>query len=162
MVVRSSYSPHAQQGELIIRESPLVVLPLQSMPIVLCVVILLMPFAVTAKGSPGSVILHALASLTASQRAAFYNLSYVNLPENLLPGTPAYNDELALAIFQTNSISAGEHGVGLFPRTARLNHGCSAAFNSVYSYRPREGVVVVHALKNVREGEVRGRSLVTF
>lgn len=109
---------------------------------------------VSTRGSPGSVILHTLAGLTTVQRTSFYNLSYVNLPSNLVPGTPAYNDELALAIFQTNSISAGEHGVGLFPRTARINHGCSSAFNSVYHYRPKEGVVVVHALKGIEKGEV--------
>ena len=110
---------------------------------------------VTAGGSPGSVILHALAGLSPTQREAFYNLSYVNLPAAFEPGTPAYNDELALAIFQTNSISAADQGVGLFPQTARLNHGCAGAFNAVYTYRPREGVVVVHALKPIREGEVR-------
>jgi hypothetical protein len=38
---------------------------------------------------------------------------------------------------------------------ARLNHGCSGAFNSVYHWRDNEGVLVVHALKPIRKGQVR-------
>jgi len=62
-------------------------------------------------------------------------------------------NEVALAIFQTNAVSAGD-GVGIFPRMARLNHGCSRAFNSVYSYREKEGELVVHALKGIKKDEV--------
>lgn len=63
-------------------------------------------------------------------------------------------DAIALATLQTNAISAAD-GIGIFPTTARLNHGCSAAFNAVYSWRDREQVLVVHALKSIRRGEVR-------
>lgn len=68
-------------------------------------------------------------------------------------GTARYNEELALAIFQNNAVAAGET-TGIFPRMARLNHGCSHAFNVVYSWRDNEGVLVVHALKPIQEGQV--------
>ena len=85
-------------------------------------------------------------------RQAFWNLSYVNFPSNLSPGE--HPDEVALAIFQTNSVAAGDGVAGIFPLMARLNHGCSGAFNVVYTWREREGVLVVHALKYVKKGEV--------
>lgn len=75
------------------------------------------------------------------------------MPPGLEPHKPEYNEALALAIFQTNSIAAGSNS-GIFPRTARLNHGCSKAFNSVYSWRENEGALVLHALKNIHQGEV--------
>jgi hypothetical protein len=61
---------------------------------------------------------------------------------------------VALAIFQTNAVSAGE-AIGLFPQMARLNHGCAGAFSAVYTWREREGVVVVHAIRYIKKGEVR-------
>lgn len=100
-------------------------------------------------------MLSSLARLTYTERQSFYNLSYVHLPKNLTPDTPEYNDALALAIFQTNAVSAGPDSVGIFPRMARLNHGCSSAFNSVYSWREKEQAIVVHALKDIRRGQVR-------
>ncbi|KAI0072028.1 hypothetical protein K474DRAFT_1729905, partial [Panus rudis PR-1116 ss-1] len=121
-------------SERILREQPLFTVPTQ------------------ISTSPGALLLNSLARLSPRQRAAFYNLSYVNLPENLTPDTDAYHEALALATFQTNSISAGEN-VGIFPKTARLNHGCSSAFNSVYTWREAEGALVVHALKSIKEGE---------
>jgi hypothetical protein len=90
----------------------------------------------------------ALANLTSAQRRALFSLSYVKAPPS--PSTA----ELALAIFQTNAVAAGSNAVGLFPRMARLNHGCARSFNSVYSWREDEGVLVVHALKSISEGEV--------
>ncbi|KAF5350822.1 hypothetical protein D9757_013544 [Collybiopsis confluens] len=36
---------------------------------------------------------------------------------------------------------------------ARLNHACSSAFNVVYSWREKEGVLVVFALKNIGKGQ---------
>jgi len=46
---------------------------------------------------------------------------------------------------------------------ARLNHGCSRAFNVVYSWREREQALVVHALKSIQKGQVGGLfSLQTF
>ncbi|KAI9058449.1 SET domain-containing protein [Trametes sanguinea] len=123
------------QGELVLREKPLFVVPNK------------------VSMSPGAVLLASLATLPPRQRASFYNLSYVNFPSGLAPDSDAYNEQLALAIFQTNAVSAGSRGVGIFPRMARLNHGCSRAFNVVYTWREDEGALVVHALKPVRAGE---------
>lgn len=88
--------------------------------------------------------------LSPDRAASFYNLSHVDLPENLSP--EEISQQLPLAIFQTNAVAAGSN-VGLFPTMARLNHGCSGAFNSVYSWREREDVLVVHALKNIDKDE---------
>jgi len=88
--------------------------------------------------------------LSPEQVASFYNLSHANLPQDLSPEEST--KQLPLAIFQTNAVAAGPN-VGLFPTMARLNHGCSRAFNSVYSWREREGVLVVHALKDIKKGE---------
>ncbi|THV04461.1 SET domain-containing protein [Dendrothele bispora CBS 962.96] len=129
-----------KQGELIIRETPLFIVPPQ------------------ISVSPTTLIAQNLLRLTPYQRSAFLNLSYVNLPPHVDPDSGLEKDlnEVALAIFQTNAVSAGE-GVGIFPRMARLNHGCSRAFNSVYSWREgkdgQEGVLVVHALKEIKKGE---------
>jgi hypothetical protein len=62
-------------------------------------------------------------------------------------------EDIALAIFQTNAVSAGTD-VGIFPTMARINHGCASAFNVVYNWREEEKCLVVHALKSVREGQV--------
>jgi SET domain len=88
--------------------------------------------------------------LSPERAVSFYNLSYVTLPEDLSPKEVA--KQLPLAIFQTNAVAAGSDA-GLFPVMARLNHGCSSAFNSVYSWREREGVLVVHALKDIKKGD---------
>lgn len=101
--------------------------------------------------SPATLVSHLISQLSDAEQDSFYNLSYVNFPEGLNP--KEHPDEVALAIFQTNVVAAGEN-VGLFPRMARLNHGCSSAFNAVYSWREREGSLVVHALKRIRKGQV--------
>jgi SET domain len=102
------------------------------------------------KTSPSQLILNLVERLAPDEAASFYNLSYVNLPENISP--EEFSKQLPLAIFQTNAVAAGSN-VGLFPVMARLNHGCSNAFNSVYSWREREGVLVVHALKDIKKGQ---------
>ncbi|KAH9969623.1 hypothetical protein BC827DRAFT_1120253, partial [Russula dissimulans] len=121
-----------RRGELLIREQPLILVP---------------PETTT---SPSQLILDSVQQLSPDQVASFYNLSHVNLPENL--SLEETSKQLPLAIFQTNAVAAGSN-VGLFPTMARLNHGCSGAFNSVYSWREREGVLVVYALKDIRYGE---------
>lgn len=85
----------------------------------------------------------------------------MNFPRDVIPDTPEYNEALALAIFQTNSIAAGSN-VGIFPRMARFNHGCSSAFNSVYTWREKEGFLVAHALKAIKKGEVREALMIAF
>lgn len=121
-----------KQGELVIRERPLFVVPLQ------------------INSSPTALISGLLAKTNSADQAAFMNLSCVNFPKHLEPEKSP--EEVALAIFQTNAVAAG-NGVGIFPRMARLNHGCSSAFNVVYSWREKEGVLVVYALKSIRKGE---------
>lgn len=103
--------------------------------------------------SPGATLLASLAALNLKQREAYYNLSHMNLPMEVLPGSEAYNDLLALYIFQTNAVSAGD-SAGLFPRMARLNHACSSAFNSIYTWRENERALVVYALKPIKQGQV--------
>ncbi|KAF9046479.1 hypothetical protein BJ165DRAFT_1345642, partial [Panaeolus papilionaceus] len=61
-------------------------------------------------------------------------------------------NELALAIFQTNGVAAGDD-VGLFLRMARINHGCSSAVDATYHWRDDEKVLVVHALKDIPVGK---------
>ncbi|KAJ8523200.1 hypothetical protein ONZ45_g301 [Pleurotus djamor] len=121
-----------KQGQLLIHEKPLFIVPSQ------------------ISSSPAKLIWTSLAHKSQSERDAFFNLSYVNFPKHLKP--EEHPEEVALAIFQTNAVSAGE-GVGIFPRMARLNHGCSSAFNSVYSWRESEGALVVHALKKIPKGQ---------
>lgn len=93
--------------------------------------------------------------MTEQQKQAFFNLSYVNFPQGKDPAKDI--DELALAIFSTNAVKADKE-VGIFPRMARLNHGCSKAFNSVYSFRPTEGTLYVYAIKPIANGEVSQKS----
>ena len=105
-----------------------------------------------AHASPEDLITSRIQTLTPAQRSMFLNLSYV------MPGVDISTVRLtertfSLAIFQTNAIAAGSD-VGIFPKVARLNHGCSAAFNAVYSWRDKAGQLVVHAIKHIHAGEV--------
>ncbi|KAJ7075835.1 hypothetical protein B0H15DRAFT_791339 [Mycena belliarum] len=121
------------QGELVLREPPLFLVP------------------PSISEEPAPLIWRLLQMVSApADREAFLNLSYVHFPEVLDPA--AYPEEVALAIFQTNAVKAGD-GVGIFPRMARINHGCSSAFNVVYTWREREHALFVHALKNIRKGQ---------
>ncbi|PPQ66612.1 hypothetical protein CVT26_009373 [Gymnopilus dilepis] len=122
-----------KQGELVLREGPLFTIPK------------------AIKGNPTEPIMQKIIQLTGEEQEAFFNLSYVNFPEHLSP--QAHVAQLALAIFQTNAVSTGPEEVGIFPSMARLNHGCSSAFNVVYMWRPEEQSLVVHALKDVKKGE---------
>ena len=92
-----------------------------------------------------------LKKLGRKEREAFLSLSYVNFPRRLDPRV--YPEEVALAIFTTNAVAAGEK-VGIFPRMARLNHGCSSAFNVVYSWREKEEALFIFALRDIRKGDV--------
>lgn len=102
--------------------------------------------------SPTEYIWNRVQNLTEAQRQAFFDLSFVGLPQNKNPEVD--KEHLSLAIFETNAAAAGS-GVGLFPRMARLNHGCSSAFNVVYSFREDEGVLLIHAMKPIARGSVR-------
>jgi hypothetical protein len=72
-----------------------------------------------------------VSQLPQEKRDQFNSLSYHSKPHSS-------GSEIPLAIFETNAISAGDK-VGIFPRTARLNHGCSFAFNVAYDWRENEG-----------------------
>ncbi|KAJ7644357.1 hypothetical protein FB45DRAFT_721193, partial [Roridomyces roridus] len=122
-----------EQGELVLREEPLFIVPQ------------------AISESPTALISRLLNNVAPADRDAFMNLSYVHFPEGLEP--ESHPEEVALAIFQTNAVAAGEGGVGIFPRMARLNHGCSRAFNSIYSWREKEQALFIHALKNIEQGE---------
>ena len=104
------------------------------------------------KESPGPLILRKLSELPSNARDSFYSLSYITPPSVSRDATLSA-EQIALFTFQTNAISAGQN-VGIFPRVARLNHGCSAAFNAVYSWREKDGELVVHALKPIARGKV--------
>ncbi|KAF4617399.1 hypothetical protein D9613_006017 [Agrocybe pediades] len=120
-----------KQGERILREKPLFRVDLQ------------------ITSSPIALMAEKLAGLTPHQRKAFEDLSYVNF--NLDP--VKHPQAVALAKFETNAVAAGKDRVGIFPTMARLNHGCSSAFNVVYSWRDDEEVLVVYALKAIKEGQ---------
>jgi hypothetical protein len=106
---------------------------------------------VIVSGSPSELISQLLRNVDPAGRDAFYNLSYVHFPKGLDPND--HPEEVALAIFQTNAVAAGE-AVGIFPRMARLNHGCSSAFNSVYTWRQSQEALFVYALRDIRQGQV--------
>ncbi|KAF5315448.1 hypothetical protein D9619_007007 [Psilocybe cf. subviscida] len=122
-----------KQGEVILRERPLFTVPRN------------------INASPSTYIANQLNKLHDIARASFLNLSYVNFPAHLDPDSSP--DEVALAIFQTNAVMAGEGIVGIFPRMARLNHGCSSAFNVVYNWRDEGAFLIVHALKDIAKGQ---------
>jgi hypothetical protein len=70
-------------------------------------------------------MLSVLSGLNSSSRSTFLELSHPSVPRSDIP----------LAIFQTNSVKIGDDAAGIFPLTARINHGCSKAFNSISTWR---------------------------
>jgi len=80
--------------------------------------------------SPGTHLGRVLSSLNRTQRAAYYELSKPT----------SGNSNVAEGIFQANAVVVGEDGAGVFPTISRINHGCSGAFNAVYSWRAGQGV----------------------
>ena len=108
---------------------------------------------VQVQGSPTAAVHRGLSKLNPEQLNNFHNLSYIE-PTGGFNLEEEHGHQVALAIFQTNAVSAGGAS-GLFPRMARLNHGCAGAFTAVYSWREGEGVIVVHAIKPIKKGEVR-------
>ena len=102
---------------------------------------------------PAELVGKTLPTLSESQRAALFNLSYVGLPPNISKDDPDYEAQVALAITHTNGIAAGVRGVGVFPNISRMNHGCSRAFNAAYSWREREQKMVVYAIRPIKQGQ---------
>ncbi|KAF8798846.1 SET domain-containing protein [Phlegmacium glaucopus] len=122
-----------KQGELVIREGPLFVVPRH------------------IKSSPSDLIAGKVKKLGRKERKAFLSLSYANFPSHLNP--QVYPEEVALAIFSTNAVAAGDDEVGIFPRMARLNHGCASAFNVVYTWRESEKALFLFALRDIHKGD---------
>ena len=91
--------------------------------------------------------------MTEGERSAFFNLSYVKIPPNLSKDDPDHDAQVAFAITQTNGIAAGVGDVGVFPTISRMNHGCSSAFNAVYSWREKQRQMVVHAIRPIKQGQ---------
>lgn len=111
---------------------------------------MLKPSTVVQGTSPSSLLRSAVDSLSPSHQDLFFSLSSAGVP-NATPGSR--DDQVVMAIFQTNAIAAGANAA-IFPGVARLNHGCSTSFNAVYSWRAAEEILVVHALKPIKEGQV--------
>ena len=128
----------------------MILLPSQS--IYLAHLFLLVLIHHLVQGPPTPILQSALSKLDPQQLNSFHNLSYIE-PTGGFDPEEDHALQVSLAIFQTNAVSAGE-AAGLFPWMARLNHGCAGAFNAVYSWREREGVIVVHTLKRIKKGEV--------
>jgi hypothetical protein len=84
-------------------------------------------------GSATDLINTLVNDLSPDDRRLFDGLSHHSEPD-------AKGERLALAKFQTNAIAAGSQ-VGVFPRTARLNHGCSSAFNAMYNWREDDQIL---------------------
>ncbi|GJJ15739.1 hypothetical protein Clacol_010017 [Clathrus columnatus] len=118
---------HIQQGERIITEKPLLIIPQE------------------LREDPIQHIDNKITSLSQEQKYEFFNLSHAH--------TDIPHDQIPISIIQTNGIAAGPKQLGVFPRASRMNHGCSSAFNAVYSWRENENILVVHALRNISQGE---------
>jgi len=146
--VRSTKCTHSKASDCYARNHCL--LSLTRVSLLSNLTIKLMMFAVSS--SPSALIAGSLAKLSRNEQEAFFNLSYVNFPQHLDPDEDL--NEVRLAIFQTNAVACGD-GVGIFPTMARINHGCSSAFNAVYTWREKERTLYVHALKAIGRGEVR-------
>ncbi|KAG8908921.1 hypothetical protein FRB99_000024 [Tulasnella sp. 403] len=117
---------HIKRGELIMTDTPLFHIPSST------------------DQSPSEYIRQVIASLSPEGKAKFLSLS---VPA---PGIP--EADVPFAIVQTNAFAAGP-GMAVFPNAARLNHGCSSAFNVVYSFREEEKRLYVHALRDIQQGE---------
>ncbi|KAG9037148.1 hypothetical protein FRB95_006702 [Tulasnella sp. JGI-2019a] len=101
-------------------------------------------------------ILDQVNTLTEDQLNAFLSLSYhhtVALADGTQKEINPQEADMPLAIVQTNALAVEGGMLGVFPRAARMNHGCAAAFNAVHSWREEEGELHVHALKDIMAGE---------
>ena len=147
------------RGELLYKESPLLIVPGKSGCLSVFLIVVWQKFTrrlfhnVSVSIPPAELMGKILPTLSKGERAAFFNLSYTRLPPNLSKDDPDYDSQVALAITQTNGIAAGARGVGVFPNVSRMNHGCSSAFNAVYSWREKERQLVVHAIRPIKQGQ---------
>ena len=100
--------------------------------------------------SPSALLRSAVEALSPSEQGVYFSLSSASARDT---SQDSRGDQRIMAIFQTNAIAAGANAA-IFPTVARINHGCSASFNAVYSWRATEGALVVHALKPIKVGQV--------
>lgn len=113
-----------KEGDRIITEAPLFALSTQ------------------VKAAPEKILADALAKIPADARARYMRL-----------GNAGLHADARVSIFQTNAVALGSRGAGVCPTFARLNHACLGAFNVVYSWQEETGVIVVHAVKDIKPGE---------
>ncbi|KAN0113180.1 SET domain containing protein [Hyaloscypha variabilis] len=64
---------------------------------------------------------------------------------------PGDNQSRLLTIFRSNAYNTGENHVGLFPKTARINHSCRPNCGNFWSERSEERVI--YAQREIEEGE---------
>jgi hypothetical protein len=98
-------------------------------------------FLCIVRGDPVTLLRGHLEALSEAEEASYFKLSHHASVNKGPKEIDTIQDSVILSIFQTNAIGAGPGKVGIYPRTARLNHGCVGAFNSVYSWREEEGVL---------------------
>jgi len=113
-----------KRGQRLITDKPLIVLPQQVV------------------GDTAEIVANELAKLTKEQKATYFGLANSNL-----------HDDPGVSIFQTNAVSVGPGKGGVCPKMARLNHACLGGVNSMYSFQENTGNIVVHALRDIQEGE---------
>ncbi|KAK1220594.1 hypothetical protein PQX77_016646 [Marasmius sp. AFHP31] len=133
-----------KQGELLIQESPLLTVPDEPIP--------------------ESLLTPILQNLTSAQSKALFSLSYTRLKTekdekvnlDTKTQTPRERYLLAEGIVTNNAVGIirdGQRTLGVFPRMARLNHGCASAYNLAYGWRAEEEELRVYALKEIKEGD---------
>ncbi|KAG8895891.1 hypothetical protein FRC01_012142, partial [Tulasnella sp. 417] len=118
----------ASQGEIILKEEPLLQLP---------------PGLEENHVRTRQYLKDKVSTLTADQRAEYMALWYE-------PETP--KQDVLRAIFMANSYSTHD-SMAVFPKAARMNHGCAGASNVAYSWRQGERRFYLHALRDVPKGE---------
>lgn len=72
----------------------------------------------------------------------FLSLSYpstVHMADGTQKPIDLDGADMPLAIVQTNALAVEGGMLGVFPKAARVNHGCASAFNAVHHWRADDG-----------------------
>jgi hypothetical protein len=93
---------------------------------------------ITVETLPIPFLKDKLSNISATQREAYMALSHHATNKE---SVDQFTDDKIFSIFQTNAISTNPGEVGIFPLTARMNHACVSAFNTVFNWREEEGVL---------------------
>ncbi|KAH8822137.1 hypothetical protein DL96DRAFT_1620305 [Flagelloscypha sp. PMI_526] len=118
-----------EQGELIIKELPLLLVPTEISK---------------------DYLTTTYYNWTQSQKQTFLSLTYTPHEGDNITSTPTTSEELLAlleAIFRNNAVGLKLGWLGLFPRMARLNHACAGAFNVM------KAELRVYAIKDIKKGE---------